>query len=73
MKNPVKAIRAKCLDCSGGSRAEVNACVISGCPLFPFRMGTNPFRKKRILTEETRSAAIARLAASRQTAMEETQ
>lgn len=48
---PLKAIRAKCLDCSCGSAAEVRECVIPTCPLFPFRMGHNPNIK---LTDEQR-------------------
>lgn len=39
---PVKAIRKKCLDCSGDSRKEVRECVVLDCPLYPFRMGKNP-------------------------------
>jgi len=42
---PVKAIRAKCLDCSAGSFHEVKECVIPDCPLYPFRLGKNPNRK----------------------------
>jgi hypothetical protein len=44
---PVQAIRAKCIDCSGGQRAEVRLCPIAECPLYPFRMGRNPNRKPR--------------------------
>ena len=40
----LKAIREKCLDCSCGNRAEVKDCLVQGCPLYPFRMGTNPWR-----------------------------
>ena len=36
------AIRAKCLDCSGGNRAEVADCLVRSCPLWPFRSGANP-------------------------------
>lgn len=42
--NPVKAIRLACLDCCGGYRKEVRECS-SPCPLHPFRLGSNPFRK----------------------------
>lgn len=42
---PLKAIRAKCLDCSGESYAEVRLCTITKCPLYPFRDGHNPNRK----------------------------
>ena len=40
----LKAIRRKCLDCSGGSKAEVADCLVRQCPLFPFRFGKNPWR-----------------------------
>lgn len=39
---PIKAIRAKCVDCSAGSLAEVRECVIKNCPLYPYRMGRRP-------------------------------
>jgi len=45
-KNPVKAIRAKCIECSGGSMAEARKCVSYDCALWPFRMGVNIFRRK---------------------------
>ena len=31
------AIRAKCLDCMGGSRKEVDRCQSKECPLWPYR------------------------------------
>ena len=37
--NPVKAIRAKCLDCCCGSSNEVELCTCTGCALYPFRRG----------------------------------
>ena len=40
----LRAIRAKCLDCSGGSHAEVADCLVKTCALYPFRMGRNPWR-----------------------------
>ena len=42
---PLRAIRAKCIDCSGGNRAEVRECPVVKCPLYKFRNGTNPNRK----------------------------
>ena len=38
--NRRKAIRRKCLDCSGGSYKEVRDCPHVECPLHHFRMGT---------------------------------
>ena len=39
---PVKAIRAKCLDCSEGSSKEVKLCPVTACPLYPYRNGHRP-------------------------------
>lgn len=36
------AIRARCLDCSGGSWKEVRDCKFTTCDLHPFRLGDNP-------------------------------
>lgn len=46
IKNPVKAIRAKCIDCTGAEPNAVKKCELIDCPLFPFRFGKNPFRGK---------------------------
>jgi hypothetical protein len=45
-ESPLKAIRAKCIDCSGGSPSEARKCVAYKCPLWAFRMGHNPFHGK---------------------------
>lgn len=42
---PLKAIRKKCVDCSGYSVKEVRECVMPDCSLYPYRMGNNPSRK----------------------------
>ena len=34
-----KAIRLKCLDCSGYQPGEVTKCTVHLCPLYPFRFG----------------------------------
>ena len=43
--SPLRAIRATCLDCVCDNRAEVERCQITGCALWPYRMGHNPKRK----------------------------
>jgi hypothetical protein len=43
--NPVKVIREKCIDCCCGSVYEVAKCTAEKCPLWPWRMGKNPYRK----------------------------
>lgn len=52
--NPVKAIRARCLDCTGGSFQDVAECN-ELCALNAFRFGRNPFRKSK--TDEQRQQA----------------
>ncbi len=42
MLTPIKAIRAKCLDCCGGQAKEVRLCPCENCPLYPYRMGHRP-------------------------------
>ena len=36
---PLKAIRAKCLDCSCYQPREVKECRVTSCPLWPYRLG----------------------------------
>jgi len=43
----LKVIQAKCVDCCGGEKMEVKLCTAKGCPLWPYRMGKNPFRTPR--------------------------
>lgn len=63
--NPLKAIRAKCLDCMCDQASEVKLCPSESCPLYPFRLGKNPFRAKRVLSEEERAAMVQRLSDAR--------
>ena len=38
----LKAIRAKCLDCTCGNIAVVRDCELTDCPLYRFRLGKEP-------------------------------
>ena len=58
---PLKAIRLKCLDCSNNSSGEVKFCPIEDCPLYAFRFGKNPYRKKRVYTEAQKVEMTERL------------
>ena len=60
-QNPLKAIREKCIDCCCGDTSEVRKCVAFDCALWPFRMGKNPFRKKRELSSEEKRERAERL------------
>ena len=59
--NPVKAIRAKCVECSGGSQSEATLCAMRDCPLWPFRAGKNPYRSKRTMSDEQKAELVERL------------
>jgi hypothetical protein len=61
---PIKAIKAKCLDCCCGDKGEVKDCAVKDCPLWAYRLGKNPNRK-RTLTDEQKEAAKIRLAKAR--------
>lgn len=39
---PMKAIRKKCLECSGGSSNEVKMCTVKTCALYAYRSGHRP-------------------------------
>lgn len=41
-RTPLRAIRAKCLDCSYGQLKEVRLCPVTKCPLYEYRMGHRP-------------------------------
>jgi len=49
---PIKAIRAKCLDCCAGQPKEVRLCSIEKCPLYPYRMGHRPTGGEDTISEE---------------------
>ena len=54
-KSPMKAIREKCLDCSGGQPSEIRRCEAVGCALWPFRAGKHPYTsgaRKKALHEQ---------------------
>ena len=42
----MKAIREKCLDCSGGSTKEIRFCAVKECPLRKYRLGKDPDSKR---------------------------
>lgn len=63
---PIKAIRLKCLDCCAGSSHEVKLCPIQDCSLYHYRLGKNPNRKGRELTEEQKEVMRERLKKARE-------
>ena len=59
--SPLKAIRAKCLDCCCWNSNEVKLCTAKSCALLPFRFGLNPFRNDREYSVEEKKTIVARL------------
>lgn len=55
----LSAVRARCLDCSADSAGEVRLCTATACALWPYRMGSNPFRVG--ISEEERARRGRRL------------
>lgn len=68
---PIKAIRAKCIECSGGNRSEADRCQIKDCPLYTYRHGRNPNRKPRVMTEEQREKMRVNLEKAREKRFQE--
>lgn len=61
----LQALRERCIDCCAGSTSEVRRCVSVNCPSWPFRMGFNPWREKRELSEERKTQLKETLAKAR--------
>lgn len=53
---PMRAIRAKCMDCCCGQEREIRFCPMEDCPLWIFRFGKNP-NIRREATEKQREKA----------------
>ena len=67
-KNPLKALRARCLDCCCHQPKEVRKCSAVSCSSWPFRMGANPFREKRVLSPEQKQEMVDRLSRAKESA-----
>ena len=62
----LSVIRAKCLDCCGEQIIEVRRCTAITCALWPYRMGSNPLREKREMTDEARNEVAERFKRARE-------
>ena len=47
---PIKAMRAKCIDCCCGQLKAVRLCPSTTCWLWPYRMGKRPPRESSTVT-----------------------
>jgi len=62
----LQAMRRRCIDCCGGKKDEVRRCTAVACPLWPYRMGTDPWHpqaKPSAERERAQPAAPAPVAA----------
>jgi hypothetical protein len=59
-KPMLKTLRAYCLDCCCYQPSEVTKCPATRCPLWPYRLGKNPWRKA---TKSQRAASRNNMAA----------
>ena len=64
-RNPVQAIRAKCLDCSGGQAIDVRICLCFDCPLWTNRMGVRASTLEKNQPELLDPIAVAQMALKR--------
>lgn len=66
IKQPLKAIRTFCVEeCCCGNYNFAKTCVDNKCPLFAFRLGKNPYRKQRTLSDEQKKDLSERLSKGR--------
>ncbi len=63
--NPYKVIRKYCLGCCCNQPSEVRLCTAIDCSLYPYRFGSNPFRKLRKLSDDHKQALLKRLGGCR--------
>ena len=54
----LKAIRRRCLCCSGGSKSDVRGCQHLTCPLHRYRLGQNPNRRGNAEQRRVRAARL---------------
>ena len=59
VRTPIKAIRAKCMDCTCNQPKEVRECPITTCPLWPYRMGKRPNKAENVEEAEQEAGEVA--------------
>lgn len=63
--SPLKTIRKYCLTCCCESAHEVKVCPAKECELYPYRLGHDPRKGKRVLTDEDKEIMRERMAKAR--------
>ena len=65
-QTPLQAIKKFCYECSGEDNKEVERCPSEKCPLYIYRNGKDP-SKKKTYTDEEKKAMSDRMKATRKT------
>lgn len=70
-KSMTKILKEMCNSCvgadpSGIRNIEVTRCQCVGCPLWPYRMGKNPFSTRGTMSEEQKEAVRLRFQKARE-------
>jgi hypothetical protein len=60
-----KIIREKCLDCTCNQIVEIAKCPVVSCPLWPYRMNSNPFNTRE-MSDEQKECIANRLKGARE-------
>jgi hypothetical protein len=64
-KKPLlRAMRLRCLDCCGEQPNEVRLCTAVHCPLWAYRMATDPWRKEPSEAQREQGRRLARKTAA---------
>ena len=57
-RSPLRAVKAKCLECMGGDRNEAEQCTAPDCPLYSYRLGKDRQKAYRPRTEAQQRASL---------------
>jgi len=68
----LKAVKRRCLDCSGASQAAVRSCTHTGCSLHAFRHGRNPNINRSDAVKEAAGRRLALANASKAASLSKT-
>jgi len=66
---PAQSIKAKCYDCAGFNKAQVEGCPFPNCTLYPFRFGRKPSASRRRGKDVGESEGLSTMVAIRQECM----
>lgn len=57
LRTLLRLVAQHCLDCSGGTRGEIEHCTVTDCPLWEWRFGCLPGSKSPVLAGNSHEPA----------------